>query len=175
MGTRKRKPPKRKSPKRKPKKRKPKKRKYKYRHKKFVNKGLRNVSEWQDFQKKYAGKGFTQKEVAYLYKQYKINKPNKIIEELRKGEFNELANKSSELAGNFIYDELKRDVKNQIRYEYRKGIRKTGGLLGILTKDGLSNTGKRKMARYLNQTRGGKRSPLFDSIYKAYVDFNSLS
>lgn len=175
MGTRKRKPPKRKSPKRKPKKRKPKKRKYKYRHKKFVNKGLRNVSEWQDFQKKYAGKGFTQKEVAYLYKQYKINKPNKIIEELRKGEFNELTNRGSELAGNFIYDELKRDVKNQIRYEYRKGIRKTGGLLGILTKDGLSNTGKRKMARYLNQTRGGKRSPLFDSIYKAYVDFNSLS
>ena len=31
---------------------------------------------------------------------------------------------------------------------------------------------KRKMARYLNQTRGGKRSPLFDSIYRAYVDFN---
>jgi len=158
-----------------PKKRKPKKRKYKYRHKVYKSKGLRNTSEWQDFQKKYAGKGFTQKEVAYLYKQYKINKPNKIIEGLRRGEVDELTNKGSELAGNFIYDELKRDLKNQIRYEYRKGIRKTGGLLGIITRDGLSNTGKRKMARYLNQTRGGKKAPLFDSIYKAYVDFNTVS
>ena len=144
MGAKKRKSP----------KRKPKKRKYKYRHKKYISKGLRNTSEWQDFQKKYAGKGFTQKEVAYLYKQYKINKPSKIIEGLRRGEVDELTNKGTELAGNFIYDELKRDLKNQIRYEYRKGIRKTGGLLGILTRDGLSNTGKRKMARYLNQTRG---------------------
>ena len=151
------------------------KREYKYRHKKFVNKGLRNVSEWQEFQKYYAGKGLTQKEVARLYKQYKINKPNKIIEGLKKGEFDELTNRGTELAGNFIYDELKRDVKNQIRYEYRKGIRKTGGLLGIITRDGFSDEGKRKMARYLNQTRGGKRSPLFDSIYRAYVDFNVLS
>lgn len=177
MGSDKKKSTKRKSPKKRKRvvKRKPKKRKYKYRHKVYKSKGLRNVSEWQDFQKFYAGKGFTQKQVAQLYKQYKINKPNKIIEGLKKGEVDELTDKGRELAGNFIYDELKRDVKNQIRYEYRKGIRKTGGLLGILKRDGFSREGKRKMARYLNQTRGGKASPLFDSIYKAYVDFNTVS
>jgi len=184
MGSNKRKNKKRKSTKRKsPKKskrkrvvkRKHKKREYKYRHKPYKSKGLRNASEWQDFQKYYAGKGFTQKQVAQLYKQYKINKPNKIIEGLKKGEVDELTDKGRELAGNFIYDELKRDVKNQIRYEYRKGIRKTGGLLGILKRDGFSREGKRKMARYLNQTRGGKSAPLFDSIYKAYVDFNTVS
>ena len=174
----KRKSKKRKSPKKTKRvvKRKPrKKRMYKYRHKKHRSKGLRNTSEWQEFQKYYAGKGFTQKEVARLYRTYKANKPSEILEGLKEGNISALTDKGKELAGNFMYDEFKRDFKNQLRYEYRKGIRKGGGLLGILTRDGLSNDGKRNMARYLNQTRGGKKAPLFDSIYRAYVDFNELS
>ena len=156
-------------------KRKPKKRKYVYRHKPYKSKGLRNTSEWQEFQKHYAGKGFSQKEVAKLYRIYKTNKPSEIFEGLKQGNLDVLTDKGKELAGNFLYDEFKRDFKNQLRYEYRKGIQKGGGLIGIITRDGLSNEGKRNMARYLNQTRGGKRAPLFDSIYKAYKDFNEIS
>ena len=47
-----------------------KKRPYRYRKKKFTPKGIRNAGEWQEFQKQMSGQGYSQREVAAMYREY---------------------------------------------------------------------------------------------------------
>ena len=145
-----------------------KKRPYKYRKKKFIAKGLRNASEWQEFQKEMSGKGFSQKEVAAMYRQYLASKPNRFTQMVKSGNISGLTDEGGRIGKNFLYDELKRNARIQGRKELSNIIRGVGGASGIIKEGGST----KDVARYLSRMNKKKRnSKLVQAFIDSYSDY----
>ena len=145
-----------------------KKRVYKYRKKKFIPKGLRNSSEWQEFQKEMSGKGFSQKEVAAMYRKYLASKPNRFTQMIKGGNISGLTSEGGRIGKNFIYDEIKRNARVQGRKEFNNLIRGVGGVSGIIKSGGNMDD----IAKYLESIRGTRNARLVQSLMDSYKDYN---
>jgi len=147
-----------------------KKRMYKYRKKKFIAKGLRNASEWQEFQKEMSGKGYSQKEVAEFYREYLASKPSRFTQMVKSGNISGLTNEGGRIGKNFLYDEIKRNARIQGRRELNNLVRSSGGALGILTRGG----SREDVARHLNRmNRNKKNSRLVQAVLDSYGDYRT--
>ncbi len=146
-----------------------KKRMYKYRKKKFIAKGLRNASEWQEFQKEMSGKGFSQKEVAKFYKQYLASKPNRFTQMIKGGNISGLTREGGRIGKNFIYDEIKRNARVQGRKEFNNLIRGVGGVSGIIKSGGNMDD----VAKYIESIRGTRNARLVQSLIDSYKDYKT--
>ena len=78
-----------------------KKRPYRYRKKKFIPKGIRNAGEWQEFQKEMSGQGYTQREVAAMYRRYLASKPNRFTQMIKSGNISGLTKEGGRIGKNF--------------------------------------------------------------------------
>ena len=146
-----------------------KKRVYKYRKKKFIPKGLRNSSEWQEFQKEMSGKGFSQKEVAAMYRKYLASKPNRFTQMIKGGNISGLTSEGGRIGKNFIYDEIKRNARVQGRKEFNNLIRGVGGVSGIIKSGGNMDD----IAKYLESIRGTRNARLVQSLMDSYKDYKT--
>ena len=147
-----------------------KKRMYKYRKKKFTPKGIRNAGEWQEFQKKMSGQGYSQNEVAAMYREYLASKPSRFTQMVRSGNISGLTKEGGRIGKNFLYDELKRNARIQGRRELNNLVRGSGGALGILSRGG----SKKDIARYLSKiNRTKKNSKLVQSLLDSYSDYKN--
>ena len=147
-----------------------KKRMYKYRKKKFVPKGLRNAGEWQEFQKEMSGKGYSQREVATMYREYLASKPSRFTQMVKSGNISGLTKEGGRIGKNFLYDEIKRNARIQGRRELNNLVRSGGGALGILTRGG----SRQDIARHLNRmNRNKKNSRLVQSAIDSYGDYRN--
>jgi hypothetical protein len=146
------------------------KRMYKYRKKKFVPKGIRNAGEWQEFQKQMSGQGYSQREVAAMYREYLASKPGRFTQMVRSGNISGLTKEGGRIGKNFLYDELKRNARIQGRRELNNLVRSGGGALGILTRGG----SRQDIARHLNRmNRNKKNSRLVQSAIDSYSDYRN--
>ena len=145
-----------------------KKRPYKYRKKKFIAKGLRNPSEWQEFQKEMSGQGYTQREVAAMYRRYLASKPNRFTQMIKSGNISGLTSEGGRIGKNFLYDEIKRNARVQGRKELNSIIRGIGGASGIISRGGSTDD----LARYFNQiNKKKKNATLVQSVLDSFSDF----
>tara|TARA_B100001094_G_scaffold58686_1_gene54139 strand:+ start:473 stop:1066 length:594 start_codon:yes stop_codon:yes gene_type:complete len=147
-----------------------KKRIYKYRKKKFVPKGLRNAGEWQEFQKEMSGKGYSQVEVAAMYRDYLASKPSRFTQMVKSGNISGLTKQGGRIGKNFLYDEIKRNARIQGRRELNNLVRSGGGALGILTRGG----SRQDLARHLNRmNKNKKNSKLVQSAIDSLADYRN--
>ncbi len=147
-----------------------KKRMYKYRKKKFVPKGLRNAGEWQEFQKEMSGKGYSQKEVAAMYREYLASKPSRFTQMVKSGNISGLTKEGGRIGKNFLYDELKRNARIQGRRELNNLVRSSGGALGILSRGGSRQDVARHLVR-MNRTK--KNARLVQAALDSLADYRS--
>ena len=145
-----------------------KKRMYKYRKKKFVPKGLRNAGEWQEFQKEMSGKGYSQVEVAAMYREYLASKPSRFTQMVKSGNISGLTKEGGRIGKNFLYDELKRNARIQGRRELNNLVRSSGGALGILSRGGSRQDVARHLVR-MNRTK--KNSRLVQAALDSLADY----
>ena len=147
-----------------------KKRPYRYRKKKFIPKGIRNAGEWQEFQKQMSGQGYSQREVAAMYREYLASKPDRFTQMIRSGNISDLTKEGGRIGKNFLYDEIKRNARIQGRKELNNLIRSSGGVLGILSRGG----SRQDVARHLNRmNRTKKNSKLVQSLLDSYSDYRN--
>ena len=147
-----------------------KKRPYRYRKKKFTPKGIRNAGEWQEFQKQMSGQGYSQREVAAMYREYLASKPSRFTQMVRSGNISGLTKEGGRIGKNFLYDELKRNARIQGRRELNNLVRSSGGALGILSRGG----SRQDVARHLNRmNRTKKNSKLLQAAIDSYSDYKN--
>ena len=147
-----------------------KKRVYRYRKKKFVPKGLRNAGEWQEFQKEMSGKGYSQVEVAAMYREYLSSKPSRFTQMVKSGNISGLTKQGGRIGKNFLYDEIKRNARIQVRRELNNLVRSGWGALGILSRGG----SRQDLARHLNRmNKNKKNSKLVQSVIDSYGDYRN--
>ena len=147
-----------------------KKRMYKYRKKKFVAKGIRNAGEWQEFQKQMSGQGYSQIEVAAMYREYLASKPSRFTQMVKSGNISDLTKEGGRIGKNFLYDEIKRNARIQGRKELNNLVRSSGGALGILSRGGSRQDVARHLGR-INRTK--KNSKLVQSLLDSYSDYKN--
>lgn len=147
-----------------------KKRMYKYRKKKFVAKGIRNAGEWQEFQKQMSGQGYSQIEVAAMYREYLASKPSRFTQMVKSGNISDLTKEGGRIGKNFLYDEIKRNARIQGRKELNNLVRSSGGALGILSRGGSRQDVARHLGR-MNRTK--KNSKLVQSLLDSYSDYKN--
>ena len=147
-----------------------KKRPYRYRKKKFTAKGIRNAGEWQEFQKQMSGQGYSQREVAAMYREYLASKPSRFTQMVRSGNISDLTKEGGRIGKNFLYDELKRNARIQGRRELNNLVRSSGGALGILSRGGSRQDVARHLSR-MNRTK--KNSKLLQAAIDSYSDYKN--
>ena len=112
--------------------------------------------------------GYTQREVAAMYRRYLASKPNRFTQMIKSGNISGLTSEGGRIGKNFIYDEIKRNARVQGRKELNSIIRGIGGASGIIRRGGSTND----LARYFNQiNKKKKNATLVQSVLDSFSDF----
>ena len=101
-----------------------------------------------------SGQGYSQREVAAMYREYLASKPSRFTQMIKSGNISGLTKEGGRIGKNFLYDELKRNARIQGRRELNNLVRSSGGALGILSRGG----SRQDVARHLNRMNRTKKN-----------------